>query len=266
MSFFNQKQIEKIISFALEAGEIAKKYFKSPNLVITTKSDKSKVTEADIAISKFLNKKLSEEFLQIPIICEEGNLREIRGDVFWLIDPIDGTSSFIEGNVEFAINIALVQKQKAIFGLIYSPLFENAKMILSNQKDEILLYENGIKKQIIKPFHPDKSKLSIITSLRTKDVDIQNYVTEFYPEFLNNFSVEKISSAIKFLRLIEGKSNLYLHFRKSMEWDTAAGQALVELIGGKVKNFLLNHDKIIIDDNLLYRKTNFNNQSFMAEI
>ena len=60
MSFFNQKQIEKIISFALEAGEIAKKYFKSPNLVITTKSDKSKVTEADIAISKFLNKKLSE--------------------------------------------------------------------------------------------------------------------------------------------------------------------------------------------------------------
>ena len=264
MAFFTEAQIEKIISITLEAGEIAKKYFKSHHLKITRKSDNSQVTEADIAVSKFFEEKLLQQFPQIPIICEEGKLRQVSGDIFWLIDPIDGTSSFIEGKSEFAINIALIEKQKAIFGLIYSPLFENAKMILSNHKNEILLYENGIKKQQIKLGESDKSKLLIVTSLRSKDTDIKNYINQFYPEFLNNFAVERLASSIKFTRIIEGKADLYLHFRKSMEWDTASGQALIELSGGKVKNLLLNHDKIIIADNLLYKKAGFSNQAFVA--
>ncbi len=111
---FTNQQTSQIISFAYTAGEIAEKYFRSPNLKITTKSDKSRVTEADLEISKFLQEKLTQEFPQIPIVCEENLLREFREETFWLIDPIDGTSGFIEGSDQFAVNIALIKNNKLI--------------------------------------------------------------------------------------------------------------------------------------------------------
>ena len=141
-SFFTQNQIEQIISFASEAGEIALDFFKSKDFSINKKQDGSEVTSADIAVSKLLRQKLAKEFPQIPIICEEGDLREVEGDVFFLIDPIDGTSAFIAGKTEFAINIALIKDKKAIFGLIYAPLFQGGRMVFSNHEDQVILWSN----------------------------------------------------------------------------------------------------------------------------
>jgi 3'(2'), 5'-bisphosphate nucleotidase len=91
-------------------------------------------------------------------------------------------------------------------------------------------------------------------------------MAQICPKFSQNFTTEKLSSAIKFFRLLEGDADLYLHFRPSMEWDTAAGQALVELMNGQVKTLSFNHEKISIDENLLYQKPDFTNQSFIAFI
>ncbi len=265
-SFFSKSQIEKIVLIALEAGEIAAQAFKAKNFTVEKKSDNSQVTSADIAVSKFLRDSLSQEFSQIPIICEEGDLREISGEVFFLIDPIDGTSSFVSDSVEFSVNIALVKEKKAIFGLIYAPLFEGGKMIFSNHKNQIIDRDFSGVEKILNPVELDLSKLRIITSARTKDGDIENYIAQIHPDFSQNFVVEKLSSAIKFLRLLEGKSNLYLHFRPSMEWDTAAGQALVELMDGKVKKIFFNQNEIEIGESLDYKKQSFANKAFVAII
>jgi 3'(2'), 5'-bisphosphate nucleotidase len=107
-SFFNQNQIEKIVSYAFAAGAIAEEFQKSGDFQTAKKFDNSSVTTADIAVSEFINQKLKKDFPEIPIICEEGKLRQ-GGDIFWLIDPIDGTNSFIDGSTEFAVNIALIK-------------------------------------------------------------------------------------------------------------------------------------------------------------
>jgi len=284
MSFFKAWEIERILAFAIEAGEIAARAFLSKDFFIERKTDNSQVTTADIAVSKFLCEKLGAEFPQIPIICEEGDLREIDDDIFFLIDPIDGTSSFISGSVEFAVNIALVQNKKAVFGLIYAPLFENGKMIFCDEEDRIILWDKSEKKQILKQVQDDgvflksafpnrhlefisgSKTLRIVTSARTKDSDIEFYISQTHPNFTENFKVEKLSSAVKFFRLLEKNVDLYLHFRPSMEWDTAAGQALVELMGGKVKNLFSNQNEIVIKGNLEYKKPDFSNKAFVAFI
>jgi 3'(2'), 5'-bisphosphate nucleotidase len=284
MSFFKAQEIERILAFAIEAGKIATQAFLSKDFFIQRKTDNSQVTTADIAVSKFLREKLGAEFPHIPTICEEGDLRQIDDDIFFLIDPIDGTSSFISGSEEFAVNIALVQNKKAVFGLIYAPLFENGKMIFCDEEDRIILWDKSEKKQILKQAqdnkvclesgflnrHPEFSSgsktLRIVTSARTKDSDIEFYISKTHPNFIENFKVEKLSSAVKFFRLLEKNVDLYLHFRPSMEWDTAAGQALVELMGGKVKNLFSNQNEIVIEGNLEYKKPDFSNKAFVAFI
>ena len=265
-SFFNETQCNKIVSWAFEAGEMATSAFKSKKFSVEKKPDGSQVTSADTAVSEFLREKLSQEFPQIPVICEEGNLREISDQIFFLIDPIDGTSSFVSGSVEFAVNIALIKDKKAIFGLIYAPLFEGGKMIFSNHENKIISRNFDGAEEILEAIAMDLSMLQIVTSARTKDADIESYITQIHPDFAQNYRVEKLSSAVKFFRLLEGDSHLYLHFRPSMEWDTAAGQALVELMGGKVKKLFFNPKNITIGENLSYLKSDFTNQAFVATI
>jgi len=265
MSFFTKTQIEKIISCAFDAGEIANKFQKSGDFQVTKKPDSSNVTSADVVVSKFINQKLSTDFPEIPVICEEGSLRE-AGDVFWLIDPIDGTNSFIAGSGEYAVNIALIKNQKAIFGLIYAQSFEGGKIIFSNHEDQVVLQNKLAQKIILKPQKFNQDRLRIITSTRTKDIDVANYINQFNQNFAQKLIVEKLSSAIKFFRILENDADLYLHFRKSMEWDTAAGQALIEIMGGKVKNLFFSEGMFLVGEQVIYKKLNFANDSFVASV
>lgn len=250
-AFFSQTEIKKIVSLAKKAGEIAISDFVKKDFVIERKIDGSRVTSTDIKISEFLRQNLTKDFPQIPVICEEGKLREISEEIFFLIDPIDGTSSFIKGEVEFCINIALIKDKKAIFGLLYAPVFEGGKMAFSDEKNQIIL--NG---EALKIKNNENKKLKIITSSRSKDQDVEDYLTNNFQDFLGNFVIEKLASAVKFFRILEGDANLYLHFRPSMEWDTAAGQALVEILG--ISPIDLKNGKI-----LTYKKPGFENSPFL---
>jgi 3'(2'), 5'-bisphosphate nucleotidase len=266
MSFFNKSQTEKIVSFALKAGEIAVDFFNKKNFETRKKADNSQVTSADVAVSKFLYKKLTKEFPSIPVVCEEGELRDFQEEIFWLIDPIDGTSSFVSGSVEFSISIGLVINKKSVFGLIYAPLFENGKMVFSDEKNQIIFCDNLIKNKILRtPKKLPDSKLRIITSTQTKYQNIENYLSQIQPDFSGNFVVEKLSSAaIKFFRLLEGDADIYLNFHPCMEWDSAGGQALIELMNGKVKNLFFNQSKFTLGEDVFYKKLGFKNQGFLA--
>jgi len=264
MSFFDEKQIDKIIKLAFGAGEIAKKYFKSPNLKINTKPDNSKVSEADLEISKFLNNNLLAEFPKIPLVCEEGDLRNFLDETFWLIDPIDGTSAFIKGEDQFAISIGLISNKKAVFGLIYAPVFEGGKMAVLNHQNQVIFIDNFGNKTIPLGKKIENEEFNIVSSARAKQSDIDLFMQQFYSNLNQKIVIEKLSSAVKFFRLIDGKANLYLHLRESMEWDIAAGSALLENMNGKVKNLFFNEGKILIDGDLTYKKPGLVNPFFVA--
>ena len=176
-NYLSQKQINEIFKLAIKAGEIAKEAFFKKNFEIFNKLDNSKVSSTDIAISKLIQKAISQIVPNIPIVCEEGEVRDFEDDMFFLIDPIDGTSSFVNNSVEFCINIALIKNQKSIFGLIYAPLFEGGKMIFNNHQNQIVLHKcNENKNFIINKTIFNNSSLKIITSSRTKDEDVKIYI------------------------------------------------------------------------------------------
>lgn len=265
-NFLSQWQIDEIFKLGIQAGEIAKTAFLTNNFEIFIKKDNSKVSSVDLQISELIYKNLSKICPNIPIICEEAlhkNLEDIH-ETFFLIDPIDGTSSFINNSNEFCINIALIHKAKPIFGFINAPLYEDGKVYYNNNLNQIIFY--NLKKNISEICHYQvltKQQLKIVTSIRTKDEDIKNFIQQFYPQFINNFSLIKLSSAIKFFKIIDGTSNVYLHTRKSMEWDIASGHALINIIQLHLNNIYFENNNFYLGDELQYKKKNFINNSFV---
>lgn len=256
--FFSIDQIRKIKKIGLEAGNIAKDFFINRKLLVTKKPDGSSVTDADIAVSEFIRQRLSLLFPSIPIVCEEGCNRACD-DQFFLIDPIDGTSSFIKGEDQFTVNIALINKGRSVFGLINAPIFESGKMIFTNHQGSLTYLRGGQQECTLTAAAKSNSFTRIITSKRTDDLELSNY---FKPE---KFKVEKLSSSLKFLHLLENRADIYVHLRRTMEWDTAAGQAIIEAFGGKILNLTSKND-IFSGEDLIYGKQDFVNFAFVSFI
>ncbi len=265
MNFFNKNDIEKIIAIGFEAGDLALQRQKNRDFNTSKKSDNSDLTSVDLEISKIIATKLNKAFPTIALVCEEGNLREFEDEIFWLVDPIDGTSGFINGSEEFAVNIALIKNREPVFGLIYAPNFEGGKMAVTNEKNQIIVIEKNKNSHILNSLENKKNQLRIITSKKTTDEYIYKYVKQFYPEFLDNFVAKKMSSATKFFPLIEGKVDLYLTLRTSMEWDIASGHALIKCLSGNLKKITLK-ENFVEGEEMNYKKKDFTNSFFIASI
>ena len=263
-------EIEQIFLLAIKAGEIAKHAFLTKNFLLSTKDDNSEITSTDIAISRFLLESLSAIFPRIPVISEEDSLSELSCDSFFLIDPIDGTASFAKGCDQFSINISLIHNKKAVFGLLYAPIFEGGNLIFNNSNNELVKFtpQNGQKiilKKNLKIRNSEKNNLlAITTSLRSETKDISDFMAQLLPSYIDNYSLRRLSSAIKFFGIIEDKHQLYLHFRRSMEWDTAAGQILVELSGGSLHNLSKKENSFFLGESHCYQKPEFVNSAFIA--
>ena len=265
INFLNNQQIKNIFDIAISAGEQVIDAFYANNYSINIKDDNSQVTSIDLQISEFIKKNLQKIFPRIPVICEEGDKNTFLGDYFFLGDPIDGTSSFIKGEDEFCINIALIYKNKAIFGLIYAPVFEGGKMIFSDEKNQVYHYhcESNREQIIIRP-KLDCDFLNVITSKRISDEIIDKFMVENFSSH-GDFHVSKFSSAVKFIVMAEGRGDIYLHLRRSMEWDIASGSVLMEMLGGKLNIIENNQQNLLISNqDLTYRKADFVNPFFLV--
>ena len=258
MNILNQSQIKSIVKIALQAGEIAMSYFGGNNLNIRKKFDDSPLTIADSLISELIYRKLKDIAPRIPVICEEGENRNFGDGTFWLIDPIDGTISFANNDPQFTINIGLIHNKKPVFGLIFVPAIDGLPFYYTDENQRLVKYSVHKKKAEIfvakKRFEKD---FLIIASKRSSDEDILDYFnsTELAKPTMQK-NILKVSSSLKFLYLLEGKADLYLHLRRSMEWDIAAGQALLEAAGGKITN--------LDGSELKYEKDGLVNQPFLA--
>ncbi len=224
MDFKNLLEIAKIA--AQKASVEILRIYESGDFSIEAKSDQSPLTLADKASHLAIVKELEQT--EIPILSEEGNSIPYedrnKWDYFWMIDPLDGTKEFIKKNGEFTVNIALIHKNRAILGVVFTPVlndlfwaikgggaFKNGKRICSNHFN-----------------HSDKG-LKVVASRSHLNEETQAYLDE-----LNEPQTLSKGSSLKLLMIAEGVADLYPRYAPTMEWDTAAAQIIVEEAGGSV--------------------------------
>jgi 3'(2'), 5'-bisphosphate nucleotidase len=250
----NKLKIEEIIEIAREAGTAILRIYNDPekSKVVDYKGDDSPLTLADEAAHHIIVKGLFDLYPEIPIISEEGQNHEysIRKEysIFWLVDPLDGTKEFINRNGQFTVNIALIENGRSIAGFIYTPVSND----LYYGIEGIGAFKiNGDKKEKIAV----NSKVNNRIAVRSK-----SHASEQEEEVLSNYNVIdsiSVGSSLKFCMVAEGKADIYYRHGPTMEWDTAAGQAVVNAAGGKVL-------KDIGPEEFTYNKEDLLNSSFLC--
>ncbi|AEP09344.1 3'(2'),5'-bisphosphate nucleotidase [Micavibrio aeruginosavorus ARL-13] len=233
------------LSATKAGGEKTMQYYKS-GLDVTIKNDGSPVTQADQESHKVICKILNET--GVPIISEEGKVWADVPPQYWLVDPLDGTKDFIAANDEFTINIALVKEGHPVLGVIYAPALGE---IYYASKSQSAWMEIGTEKTQLTERSAPKS-LTMFSS-RFHESEKSTLFAERY----NVNCVVPMGSALKYARLAAGQANIYPRFVGTSEWDTAAGQAILECCGGGIID-------LTTGQRMLYGKKNWRNNNFIA--
>ncbi len=255
------------IEASLEAGIEIMKVYESDNFNIEIKGDESPLTQADKNANDVINKYLIPT--NIPIISEENKQIDFEDrkewNTCWIVDPVDGTKEFIKRNGEFTVNIALAKNGKPVLGVIYVPV---DKTLYFADVDEQTTY-----KAVLDSHHANFNEITEKALLlngpqgndnKIKVVGSRSHMSEETLTYVDGLSsgrkeVEIVSkgSSLKFCLVAEGKADVYPRFAPTMEWDTAAGQAICNAIGIDV----ISHDT---DETLLNNKLKLLNPWFLV--
>jgi len=232
---FDNVSLKDIKTIAKVAGDEIMKIYQR-DFEIEYKEDNSPLTEADIKANEIICNSLFSLYPDIPILSEENSIVEYKvrkkWDYYWCIDPIDGTKEFIKKNGEFTVNIALIHKDIPVLGVVYAPaldLMYGAKKgegaYLNDRRLPLSVNENK------------KEKLVVLTSKSHLSSDTQNYI-----DSLDTKVVEQISkgSSLKLCMVADGSADIYPRLAPTMEWDTAAADAIVREAGKMSYDFKTN--------------------------
>lgn len=247
--------LETLIAAARAAGaEIERIY--GAGCATEWKPDGSPVTEADHAAEAIILEHLRQAHPKLPVLAEEeasaGRVPDL-GMRWFLVDPLDGTRGFVERTGEFTVNIALIEAGVPVAGVVYAP--DRHLLYAGERGAGAWRSSDGGAAEPIRPRDPPAAGLTVLASRADTDATRARLadlpVAAFQPS----------SSSLKFCLLAEGSADLYPRFGRTMEWDTGAGQAVLEAAGGRV---------LALDDNgreagpLHYGKPGFENPHFMA--
>jgi 3'(2'), 5'-bisphosphate nucleotidase len=230
----NADQIARELArIAIDGGNVIRKTI-AFGITSTLKADGSECSNADIAAQDYVLGQLQSLFSGIPIIAEEQthtSQTQDRTDTFFLVDPLDGTRSFLAGGHEYGVNIALIDNQKPIAGAIHAPALkrtwfggENAYLIANSDSEDDIARSQRIKVRSL-----PKEGMTALASHRKGDPQST--------QFLSLFPIVRtrhIASSIKFGVIAEGQGDIYVRYGPTMEWDTAAGHAILNAAGGCV--------------------------------
>lgn len=249
--------VKEMRRLAVVAGREILKIYHSDDLGIKAKSDASPVTKADEDADAIISFGLRKRFGDIPLITEEqAQSHSISDDRFLIIDPLDGTKEFIQKRGEFTVNIALVENGVPTLGVIYAPALE--RLFYTDSKSsavEELAPFDETNVGTLKPIgvsQPDNSALTVVASKSHRDAATDDYIARYQ---VANFT--SAGSSLKFCLIATGEADFYPRLGRTMEWDTAAGDALLRVSGGKVVDF---ETKLP----LLYGKSGYGNPFFIA--
>ncbi|WP_306251015.1 3'(2'),5'-bisphosphate nucleotidase CysQ [Parvularcula sp. IMCC14364] len=229
--------LEGMTRISLEAGKVISDIYQT-NFGVDTKADGSAVTQADKLAEALILKGLAELAPDMPVLAEEaaseGNI-PVLGNQFFLVDPLDGTREFVNRTGEFTVNIALIRDGRPVMGVVYAP---GCDKLYSGSQD------TGAWLRIVAPGQ-NMSEAGPAKEISARRVDTDNLIavasrshrspeTEELLTALGAKDFTPAGSSLKFCLVAEGIADVYPRLGRTMEWDTGAGQAVLEAAGGLV--------------------------------
>jgi len=241
---------------ALEAGNKIMEIYNADDFDVKVKSDDSPVTEADEAADALISAGLKAVFPDVALVTEEqSDSHGISASTFLIVDPLDGTKEFIKRRGDFTVNIALVEDGVPTRGVVYAPARERMFYTDANGTSVEESGPFGTEPGATTPISvskPDNDALMIVASKSHRDQATEDYINKYAVK-----DSKSAGSSLKFCLVATGEADLYPRVGRTMEWDTAAGQAVLQGAGGHVVRF---------DDHtrLVYGKDGFANPFFIA--
>lgn len=246
MSMLENIQINDITAIAKEAGDVIMEIYQR-DFTIEYKDDKSPLTEADLASNEVIIKAL--EKYNLPIMSEEGKeipyAQRKDWEYYWCIDPIDGTKEFIKKNDEFTVNIALIHKDIPVLGVVYAPAL--GEMYFAKKGEGA--FKNNQRLPLKTNATPEES-LVVVASKSHLSEETQTFIDEV-AKTTKNITQQSRGSSLKLVMVAEGEADIYPRLAPTMEWDTAAADAIVRESGKMTYQFENNESMIYNKENLL---------------
>lgn len=231
---------------AISGAQATMKVYNRGDVKVMLKSDQSPLTEADIESNLAIEKILRSS--KLPVLSEEGKTIDYQERAvwhkLWIVDPIDGTKEFVKRTGEFTVNIALVEDQKPILGVIVAPVLDTVYWGDESGAYKSTLHKKWLRKTamgVITDLNPVKlpsvttDQFTVVRSVSHYSEETKAYMSRLDVEMPGVASVS-IGSSLKMCVLAEGGAHLYPRLGPTMEWDTAAGQAILEASGGCLYN------------------------------
>ncbi len=251
------KLITVIRTLALEAGDVIMAVYDGPDFAVRAKGDASPVTEADEAADALISAGLRAAFPGVVLITEEqADSHALQASTFLIVDPLDGTKEFVQRRGDFTVNIAYVVDGVPVRGVVYAPA---QGRLFYTQTDGTAVEETGAFAKdapgAVRPIavsHPDNAALMVVASKSHRDQATDDYIAQYAVRDMTS-----AGSSLKFCLLATGEADLYPRLGRTMEWDTAAGDAVLRGAGGRV---------VRMDDHtpLAYGKAGWDNPFFIA--
>jgi len=243
-----QIHIEDILVIARQAGDAIMDIYRR-DFNIEYKNDNTPLTEADTKANDIITQGLNALAVKLPILSEEGkeiqyNERK-KWEYFWMVDPLDGTKEFIKKNDEFTVNIALIYKDTPVLGVVYAPALD--EMYWAKQGEGS--YKNNKRLPLKTNNAPEKS-LTVVASKSHLSEETEAFIDGLKRDTQELIFISK-GSSLKFCMVAEGSADLYPRLAPTMEWDTAAADAIVREAGKMTYQFELNKHIIYNKEDLL---------------
>ncbi len=253
-------EIETVIrDLALAAGGAIMEVYGRADFGTRAKADSSPVTQADLAADRLIGEGLARAFADIPVVTEEqlASHRQTGHRRFFLVDPLDGTREFIRRRGEFTVNIALIEDGVPVTGIVHAPaLGRMFRSLAAGGAVEEAVGADGApvsgSGRDLRVSTPDNAALVVVASRSHRDQATDDYIARYRVA-----DFKSAGSSLKFCLLAAGEADLYPRLGRTMEWDTAAGHAVLRAAGGEV---------LRLDDHrpLAYGKPGFENPFFLA--
>jgi 3'(2'), 5'-bisphosphate nucleotidase len=248
---------------ALVAGDEILKIYNTSDFGVESKSDNSPLTLADKQAHLAIVKQL--ESTNLPILSEEGRSipfeERKKWETFWMIDPLDGTKEFIKRNGEFTVNIALIENNQPVLGIVYSPVLDKlyfggsvvgfSKLKTTDTEVE-LVKKSGTTLEELKT----KDQCRIVASRSHRNAETEDFIAS-----CANTDIVSMGSSLKFMVLAEGNADIYPRFAPTMEWDTAAANGVSRGLGYNVYQVIENKPT---QELVKYNKEDLLNPYFIA--
>jgi 3'(2'), 5'-bisphosphate nucleotidase len=222
--------IEPLVALAVKAGGAILEVYAS-DFDVQEKDDASPLTQADLASNRVIEQGLKALTPDIPVLSEESGLPEFaersQWDKYWLVDPLDGTKEFVNRNGEFTVNIALIEANRPVFGVVYVPVKDKTYFGCAGYGAELRDSESDAVKISVADATAQPAR--VVGSRSHRGASLDGFL-----ENLGDYEMHPMGSSLKFCLVAEGAADIYPRLGPTSEWDTAAAQAVVEQAGGSV--------------------------------